>query len=61
MVAALFVATFLMVLVVVSIVLLVFSEPIDTMLKRLLHPHISAALARYRRSIHDTLGIDRGV
>ena len=61
MIAALLVTTFVIAFVVASIVVLIFSKPIDGILKQVVPPDLSYAWARYLRFAIYVVGIGGGV
>ena len=61
MIAALLVTTFVIAFVVASIVVLIFSKPIDSILKQVVPPELSYAWARYLRFAIYVVGIGGGV
>jgi len=61
MVILLFVTTFVIAFVVASIVVLIFNNPIDSILKRVVPPDISPAWLKYLRFATYVVGISGGV
>jgi len=61
MIASLLVTTFVIAFVVASIVVLIFSKPIDNILKQVVPPELSYAWARYLRFAIYVVGIGGGV